>query len=203
MVLREPSPPVFLLVSTEGEVWRSHRRAISPAFKPAFLRALTPVFERHVLALVDRVLAGRDTDRWPLHALLCKLAVDIIGEAAFDVRLGCATSENESEDNVYHATQTSMYEILARIKNPTRETLNIPARWRLERARKGMRSTVQAAIDRKRAAPIADDDHSILAFLLRSGGPGPDQQADEAADADYRLTDEEIIDESVTFLVCS
>jgi hypothetical protein len=77
------------LFTTEGALWRAHRKMIAPAFSASRLHAAVPIMSQQANAVVDRWLAEIDAARGAclrgvdVQPVMSDLALRVVGGAAF------------------------------------------------------------------------------------------------------------------------
>eukprot|EP01102_Stenamoeba_stenopodia_P017991 TRINITY_DN6539_c0_g1_i1.p1 TRINITY_DN6539_c0_g1~~TRINITY_DN6539_c0_g1_i1.p1 ORF type:complete len:549 (+),score=134.74 TRINITY_DN6539_c0_g1_i1:160-1806(+) len=89
------------LVFAKGSLWRRLRRTISPTFSLSRLRPMTDIINQKARMMCQRLDEGlTDASRSPncevdIHDLMNRLALDVIGEAAFATRLDALSADGE------------------------------------------------------------------------------------------------------------
>lgn len=171
------------LLTADGERWRRQRRLVQPAFHH---EAITRVAD-HVNAAADALVATWGASAGVIDADqgLMEAALEIVGHALFGEDLaGDASALTE-------ATLDALEVVVARARVPIAPPswMPTPANRRLRRANGILDRTAQTMVMRRRAGG-AGARADMLDLLLAT--------ADEDGD---RLTDAEIRDEIVTFIV--
>lgn len=171
------------LLTADGERWRRQRRLVQPSFHH---EAIARVAD-HVQQAADRLL-----DRWVPDAGvidadqdLMEAALEVVGHALFGEDLA------GDADALTAATLDALEVVVARARVPLAPPpwVPSPANRRLKRANAILDRTAHAMVERRRGRP-AGADADMLDLLLATVEEGGD-----------RLTEAEIRDEIVTFIV--
>ena len=181
----EPFLGTGLLLS-EGPVWKHHRKIVNPAFAPAYLRGLIPVFDRVTDQLVATLRAATNAVH-DLQVLFTKTTIDIIGEAGFGTTFGALNSE---ESALTRAVSVALLELEKRLRNPLHVYLDRTGNKQFDDSVALLHGVIRKVIEQKRRDGTAAEDKSILGYLMRA-------QASGLNDED-QFTDQGLIDEIMT-----
>ncbi|OCH91111.1 cytochrome P450 [Obba rivulosa] len=117
------------IIYATGEIHRRHRRIMSPAFSMLQLRLYMPVFQRNTQKMVQMwkaTLAAQPEGKMDtnVHMWLTRVALDIIGEAAFDYSFGALALSGGNLLDVYTNMflDTSLY--------PSKSELLVKYTWK-------------------------------------------------------------------------
>ncbi len=168
------------LLTSDGALWRRHRRVVQPAFHhdrlPGVVAHTTAAGDR----LVSRLRAAAEQDPVDLDVEVMALALEVVGDALFGHELGPVAERLAS------ATLSALSEVVATARTPLRAPTWIPTpgNRRMARALAQLDEAVDVILTARRTAdgpPTGD----LLDLLL--GAPDLDLRA--------------VRDEIVTFLV--
>jgi cytochrome P450 len=170
------------LLTTDGEVWRKHRRIMNPAFAKKAIHGYVPLMvteaERSVAELA-RTQAGVEID---IDKQMVDLTLRIVGRTLLGIDVA---SEVDRVGNAMQVFQTALA-VPGTIPKP----LLWPVERRINRAKAELDDVIHKVIDARRKAPRGEPD--LLQMLLDAVDP---------EDASVRLSEQEIRDELVTFLL--
>lgn len=174
---------------SRGEDHRLQRRLIQPAFRPDRIAAYTAAVAADTRTVADAWRPGQTVDvSDAMHALLMRVAARTLFSAGLDE----ATVEEARQ-----CLRTVSHGIYKRTMAPlgVMEKLPTPGNRAYDRANMRLRQIVREMIDRRRArsgdGEGAGDGNDMLSTLLRA----------ELPDGTGGLTDQQILDQVVTFLV--
>ena len=157
------------LLTSEGEQWRSQRRAVAPVFQRERISQAASV----IVEETDRLLArwrARPGETVDLVAEMTRLTLGVLGRSLLRVDLG----SSEPIGRAFEAVQDqAMFEMVTLSVVPP--WVPLPRQLRFRRARRELDRLVGRLVSgRAGADPTADD---LLARLLRSTGEEPDPSA--------------------------
>jgi cytochrome P450 len=171
------------LLTSEEPLHRTHRRAIQPAFNADRLSAYSSVMIRHALELSAQWKAGESRD---IAFEMQGLALRIIGEALFGTDMAADVDEMRSAIEQMMVLFPKAFGPVARLTD--RLPPFLPARVEFDHVSKRLEAIIDRMIERRRAAPGADD---LLSILLRA----------RASSETVRLSDRHVRDEMMTILL--
>jgi len=166
------------LLTSDGELWDRQREAVQPAFYMDHIERYADVMIERAHATASRLSPGEPVD---IHAALTRTTLEIL----LDCMFGTAIDFRER----------GLYDIVDAIQTPLQpdnqpvtlfapDWLPVPMLRRAERARSELRETVTAILEHRRES---DDGHTDLLSML--------------LDSETRMSDEQIRDEMLTFLI--
>ncbi|MDX1947147.1 MAG: cytochrome P450 [Pirellulaceae bacterium] len=168
------------LLTSEGDAWRQRRRMIQPTFATAQLAAAAPAMVRQT---VDHVAAWQPGDERDLLAEMQRLTMAIAAETLLGLHLPADIAAIHEPHDLIRA------EFDRRVESvwTAPRWLPTPRNLRMASAQRQIRGLVDRLIAERRRSNHSGPD--VLSSLLVAGGePG------------QRLTDEQIRNESLTFL---
>lgn len=173
------------LLTTDGAVWRRHRRIAQPAFHHEALPAVAQVASRAAGALQARWAAapGRVLDA---DAALMRTMLEVVGRTLFAADVG------EVGERVVRAVDDALHVVVSRARSPVPAWLPTPARRRLRRANATLDALCAELIGARTASGVGSADADVLALLLRAAAPG---------DGAIALQHRELRDEIVTMVI--
>ncbi len=167
------------LLTSDGPLWREHRRVVQPAFHPSTLAGVAGHTAAASQRLVERLGAAGESAVVDIDAEVMALALEVVGESLFGHALGPVA------DRLAHATLTALGEVVAMARMPLRAP-----RW------------VPTPGNRRMSRALAELDAAVAAILAERRASGPREPADML---DMLLAapmgPAEVRDEIVTFLV--
>lgn len=173
------------LLSTEGELWRRHRRLAQPIFHHRRIMALAEIMLRTCEEAASRYdTAARSSQPLDLASEMSRLTFTIVGRCLFGSELGPRATDVEQAfpvllEELFNRAQSA---VSLPIWLPT------PAHRRFQRAIATVDDVVRTVLDERRGATA--DRPDLLSLLL------------EARDEDgSRLSEQEVRDHIVTFLL--
>jgi cytochrome P450 len=169
------------LLTADGETWRRHRRIAQPAFHHGHLDAVAAAARdagahllRHWDGAPGQVL---DVDRAAL-----RLMIETVGATLFAADLA------PTGQRLVEAVDAALQVVVRRARSPLPGVLPgwlpTPSQRRLRSALRTLDAGCAAVVRRRRAAGVGDEDHDVIALLLRAG-----------------MTDREVRDELVTLVI--
>ncbi|KAI8972447.1 cytochrome P450 [Trametes punicea] len=205
------------LLFTEGEQHRQQRRILNPAFGPAQVRELTPIFVHKAAELRDLWEAQVPQDggqaRIDILQGLTKMTLDVIGLAGFNYDFdslnpnGKPNELNEAFREVFAAFGNFNILLLLKSLFPVLEYIPDARSRRLDKAQAVIRRIGSQLIQEKKAAIIRERTES-KAGVERKDVQGRDLltiliKANMATDIpdSQRLSDEDVLAQIHTFLV--
>ena len=170
------------LVTSEGDHWLRQTRMITPMFRRRSVAGFCELFVEEARRAVAELEPG---DEFELLRECKRLALRIIGRALF------STDLEAREPEVYEALSTLRDGFKSRNYAPVSPPLWVPTpeNRRIHEARDLLWGLAEELLEERRADPDAEDD--LLALLLTAEDPVTGEA----------MTDEEVRDEVVTFLV--
>lgn len=180
------------LLTADGPVWRSHRRAMQPAFHRdtlSHVAAQAGAAAERAGAAFDAAPGGQvDTD-----AVLMQATLDVVGRTLFGSDL---VSGGEADgDRLVSAVHTALDAVIAKATRPWTAPPGIPtpAARRLRRAMAELDLAAERMVARRRDGADATD---LLGLLLTQAAG-----ADATADGGTGLSPREIRDELITVVI--
>ena len=164
------------ILNSEGEEWRRNRHLVQPAFHPDRIE----VYAGMMTDLTDELLDGwADGETRPIHEEMMELTLRIVSQALFGVDIDRYVDEIESAINTFLPATSSLSNLMLP------ESVPLPSRRRMARARETLDGVVDDIIRQKRADPGEDVVSMLLAARDDDGEP---------------LSDEQIRDEAITLI---
>ena len=176
------------LLTTEGAVWRNHRRQMAPVFDPKLLADYATIMAEVVEDYVESLLKLDDGAEIEATRAMMHLTLHIIARTMFSRDSGRLESLIESASRAYHPQMK--FSIWGTIP----ATLPIWARYKRRKAGKvlaAMNHGVRALISERAGIPASQRPNDLLGQLLK---------AHESKDA-MALTLEDVRDEVMTIFV--
>lgn len=173
------------LITAEGETWRSHRRLVNPAFRPASLAVLSAAMIEAAEAGRARLLAKLDQEV-DLFEELTHIALDTLVRTLFGASIQRSISE------IHAAVTTAMFEVTRRMGNPfvLPPSWPTPANRRFAAAMKLLHEELDRIITARRASETEHED--LLGQMMRA----TDEEGQGA-----RLSPSELRNECMTLFV--
>ncbi len=168
------------LLTTDGDVWRKHRRIMNPAFAKKAILGYVPLMVKEAELLVAR-LSSQDGEV-DIDKQMVDVTLRIVGRTLLGIDVA---SEVDRVGNAMKTFQTALA-VPGSIPKP----LLWPIERRINRAKADLDDVIHKVIAARRAKPQAEPD--LLQMLLDAVDP---------EDASVRLSEQEIRDELVTFLL--
>ena len=166
------------LLTSEGELWERQRAAIQPAFYMDHIKRYADVMVERAVATADRLTAGRTVD---VHAELTRTTLAILLDCMFGADLDI---EARGLYDTVDAIQTPLQPRNQPVTLFAPDWLPVPMLRRAERAQRDLRAEVTDILETRRQDDA--DRTDLLSMLL---------------DSDTPMSDEQIRDEMVTFLI--
>lgn len=167
------------LLTTDGDVWRKHRRLLSPAFAKRAIESCVDRMVSEVDITLDRI---RTNDPWDVAAEMTDLTLRIVGKTLLGIDLA---SEVATVGNSMRAFQTSLA-----VPRSAPAALKWPFDRKTSKALSDLDGVIERVIAHRRSSK--DKGNDLLQMLLDAVDP---------EDASVRLSPKEIRDELVTFLL--
>lgn len=192
------------LLTSDGEVWRRHRRAVQPAFHHGGLgevASITVAAGEHLRTAWDGASAGTTVDA---EAAIMRTMLTVVGRTLFADDLSAAG------DELVHTVDRAVRLVIARATNPfaAGPLARIPTRSarRMRAAVDTLDRIVDEMVDRRLARGVTPADPDLLGLLLRAAGladpidpvPAP---ALSGAHPGPVMTMREVRDEVVTLVI--
>jgi cytochrome P450 len=204
------------LLNAEGEMHRRQRKIMNPAFSPAHIRDVTPIFLDKALELRELFLhkvsesdhstgAQIDVMSW-----LTRMTLDVIGIAGFDYQFEALTDKknelSEAFAMMFSPTSIRLWAILRAVIPAFRLLPRFGGRQGtgIDRSRKTMRRIGMELINEKKRAIMESTKGNVgknnirgvdLLTLLIKANMAEDLKPE------YRLTDEEVLSQISTFII--
>ncbi|GAA3592544.1 cytochrome P450 [Kineosporia mesophila] len=185
------------LLTSDGEVWRRHRRIMQPAFHHGGLDQVA----------ISTVAAGEQLrDAWdqsspyaPIDAesAIMRAMLTVVGRTLF------ADDLSDAGSDLVEAVDRALRQVIARATNPLAAgpltRLPTLSARRMRSAVATLDQVTAGIVDRRRAQGVKAEDTDLLAVLLRAAGVGSDDAV--TTDSQPWMTDQEIRDELVTLVI--
>lgn len=111
------------LLTSSGDHWRRHRKALTPAFHFKLLESFAPVMNSNVKVLLSRVERltsspnNNNKEAIDIRSLICDMALDIICETAMGTNVG-AQSESDDKEAYRRPIEIATEQLVRRFVNP-------------------------------------------------------------------------------------
>lgn len=151
------------LVTSDGEAWRKHRKAIAPEFSQSHMTSYHEIFVKHLEGFLRD---HKNENTICLNSELSRLTYNIAGECFFGAVLG------DSADTIYNGIEQVSEFAIKRIARP----LNIPYAWktpshrRIHETVEAMNKVVFDIIFKRMSESEATDKKDVLTRLTRITG---------------------------------
>jgi cytochrome P450 len=106
------------LLTSEGELWREHRRLIAPEFQHKRMEGFYPAIDKHLRALIARWRNEREV--FDVCPSVSAMTYGIAGDCFFGAQV------QGSAETVYHAVETASQVAIQRMTRPVNLPLSIP-----------------------------------------------------------------------------
>jgi len=173
------------LLTTDGDVWRKHRRIMNPAFAKKAIVGYVPLMLKEAeisVARLQSVARLRNGGELDVAQEMVDLTLRIVGRTLLGIEL---QSEVERVGNAMKVFQTALA-----VPASIPKALLWPIERRISRAKAELDDVINNVIAARKKSPQREPD--LLQMLLDAVDP---------EDASVRLTQQEIRDELVTFLL--
>lgn len=167
------------LLTTDGDVWRRHRRLLSPAFAKRAVDSCIPAMGAESRLTVDRIRPGMSFD---VSREMIDLTLRIVGKTLLGIDLA---SEVQTVGKSMSTFQTSLA-----VPRSVPKALKWPVDRTTSKALEKLDGVIDRVIEHRRSSGQKKND--LLQMLLDAVDP---------EDASVRLSPKEIRDELVTFLL--
>ncbi|WP_143448358.1 cytochrome P450 [Kineosporia sp. A_224] len=176
------------LLTTDGEVWRRHRRVAQPAFHPRSLESVAQAAgtaAQRMRAEWDAAGPGGvvDADGAAMRAML-----EVVGRTLF------AADLRPVGERVVGAVDAALHAVVRTASSPLPGWLPTPRRRRLRRAVATLDAVCADLVAQRRACGVGPEDGDVLALLLAAVDAGE-------AGADGGLAPREVRDEILTLVI--
>lgn len=104
------------LLTSSGDHWRRHRKALTPAFHFKLLESFAPVMNSNVKILLNRVEKSPNQEI-DIRGFICDMALDIICETAMGTNVG-AQSETDDKEAYRRPIEIATEQLVGRFVNP-------------------------------------------------------------------------------------
>ncbi|KAI9014307.1 cytochrome P450 [Hyaloraphidium curvatum] len=187
------------LLTSEGDVWSRKRRVMNHGFKPDFLRQMVPAFSSYGTLFADaisRQVAAHPGEPVDMGEWFSKVTLDIIGEVGFGYRFGFTTSspDDERTTSIKNMVYVSLAEPAKLLTNPMRYITHPRETYNFYQELGKFKMLGLDIVREARLREQSGDEkggNSILDLLMKMG----------SANAEDRMSDEDFLDEIMTFLV--
>lgn len=104
------------LLTSSGDHWRRHRKALTPAFHFKLLESFAPVMNSNVKILLNRIEKS-PTKKIDIRGFICDMALDIICETAMGTNVG-AQSDTDDKEVYRRPIEIAVEQLMGRFVNP-------------------------------------------------------------------------------------
>lgn len=104
------------LLTSSGDHWRRHRKALTPAFHFKLLESFAPIMNSNVKIFLNRIEKAQ-SNKMDIRDLVCDMALDIICETAMGTNVG-AQSENDDKEAYRRPIEIATHQLMRRFINP-------------------------------------------------------------------------------------
>ena len=171
------------LLTSDGELWKTQRALIRPAFQHKRIVAQSDVVAKEAMALVDRLRAHVGGGPVEVGAAMTDLTLGVLGHTLLDTELG----DVPGIAHAFEAVQDqAMFEMVTLSAVPM--WVPLPGQLRFRRARRRLEEIVTRFVQERSARAPGED---VLSRLIDSAG----------AEADPAVGRRRIRDELVTLLL--
>lgn len=154
------------LLTSEGELWRTQRALIRPAFRHRRIAEQASVVAEEALALADRLSARKGAGPVDVAEELTGLTLGVLGRTLLDSDLsgfdGIAAAFEAVQDQ-------AMFELVTLSTLPA--WVPLPGQLRFRRARRYLEGVVDRLVRERAGRPAGDD---VLSALVASAAAEPD-----------------------------
>lgn len=159
------------LLTSEGELWRTQRALIRPAFTARRITAQADVVAKEAVALAERLAARIGQGPVDVTDEMTGLTLGVLGRTLLDTDLLTATPGVQAGiGRAFEAVQDqAMFEMVTLSAVPT--WLPLPGQLRFRRARRHLERLVAAMVAERARRPDGDD---VLSRLVASAAAEPD-----------------------------
>ncbi len=167
------------LLTTDGEVWRRHRRIMNPAFAKRAIVGYVPAMAREAAVSIERLRRGGELD---VDKEMVDLTLRIVGKTLLGIEL--------SEDVERVGAAMRVFQTMLAAPGSLPKAVLWPVERRIARATRDLDEVIERVLEARSKTPPREPD--LLQMLLDAVDPD---------DASVRLSPRELRDELVTFLL--